>query len=481
MVKEPPTVPRASNEPLPELATFLQPFAALCHCRQSWHSVERYLTGLLADLPRKNCQTIAAAVAWTSTERLQHLLTDAAWDPQTLDRMRVQLLSAQSPAGGILVPDDTGLPKQGPASAGVEHQYSGTLGKQGNCQIVVSAEYVADDPTTQAPLHWPVTAQLYLPQVWAGDPSRRQRAHVPDDLAFAPKTALALTLLDRAHAWGVPFRVVVADAGYGDAPSFLEALEQRAVPYVCAVDKTFGVRLPDELRAAAAAAPAPAAPLSVRRGRGQPKKPRPAPRHTAGAVLAALPEDAWQTVQWREGAKGVLQKQVAMVRAHWATGSPRHSATHGRVSTGPEGWLLGERPLPGHTGDPKYFYSSLPADTPLQRLVALAHSRWTIEQFYEDAKGECGLDQYQGRCWDRLHRHLALVMLAYSFLVIQSLLPRPMLGAGGDPSPLSTYSARPDAARRPTSRLDLALPGSGPVAAPDRPDQDLSAPQKLTK
>lgn len=425
MNKEALTVPRAASEPLPELAAFLRPFAPLFRYRQSWHSVERYLTGLLTDLPRKNCQTIAAAVAGTSTERLQHLLTDATWDPHALDQARVQMLVAHSPAGGILVLDDTGLPKQGPVSVGVEHQYSGTLGKQGNCQIVVSAEYVADAPQTSVPLHWPVTAQLYLPQVWAGDPPRRHRAHVPDALAFAPKTALALTLLERAQAWGVPFRVVVADAGYGDAPSFLAALEQRAVPYVCAVDKTFGLRLPDEVQIATAAATAPVPPLPVRRGRGQPKHPRPAPRHTAAAVLATLPEHAWQTVSWREGSKGVLQKQVAAVRAHWATGSPRHSATHGRVSTGPEGWLLGERPLPGHAGEPKYYFSSLPADTPLQRLVELAHARWTIEQFYEDAKGECGLDEYQGRRWDGLHRHLALVMLAYSFLVLQSLLPHP--------------------------------------------------------
>ncbi len=491
MVTNPPTVPRASSEPLPELATFVRPFATLFHYRQSWHSVERYLTGLLTDLPRKNCQTIAAAVAGTSTERLPHLLTDAAWDPQALDRARVQLLSAQRPAGGILVLDDTGLPKQGQVSVGVEHQYAGTLGKQGNCQIVVSAEYVADAPQTSAPLHWPVTAQLYLPQVWAGDARRRHRAHVPDDLAFAPKTALARTLLERARAWGVPFGVVVADAGYGDAPSFLAALTQRAVPYVCAVDTTFGIRLPDELRAATATAtataPALAPPLPVRRRRGQPTKPRPAPRHTAAAVLAALPEDAWQTVSWREGAQGVLQKQVAAVRApwahwaHWATGSPRQSATHGRVSTGPEGWLLGERPLPGHTGDPKYFYSSLPADTPLQRLVERAHARWTIEQFYEDAKGECGLDEYQGRRWDGLHRHVALVMRAYSFLIVQSLLPRPAMGREGDLSPLSSLSARPDAARRSSSSPDLALPGSGPVAARDRPDHDLSASQNLTK
>lgn len=109
MVKEPPAVPRASSDPLPEQAAFLRPFAPLFRNRQSWHSVERYLT----DLPRKNCATIAAAVAGTSTERLQHLLTDAAWDPAALDQARVQFLSPRSPAGGILVVDDTGLPKRG--------------------------------------------------------------------------------------------------------------------------------------------------------------------------------------------------------------------------------------------------------------------------------------------------------------------------------------------------------------------------------
>jgi SRSO17 transposase len=425
----------------------------LFHYRQSRETAERYLTGLLTDLPRKNCDTIAAAVAGTSTERLQHLLTDAAWDPAALDHARVRALAAQSPAGGVLVVDDTGLPKQGKRSVGVAQQYSGTLGKQGNCQVVVSAEYVADAPTTSAPLHWPVTAQLYLPQVWAGDPPRRHRARVPEDLAFQPKTDLALTLIDRARTWGVPFQVVVADAGYGDAPSFLEALEQREVSYICAVAKTFGVRLPHEVRAAQQAAATPHPP-AAKRGRGQPKKPRPAPRRTAEAVLQALPDATWQTVAWREGAKGELRKQVVAVRAHWATGSPRHSATHGRVLTSAEGWLLGERPAPGDGGDPKWFFSSLPADTPLERLVQLAHARWTIEQFYEDAKGECGLDHYQGRRWDGLHRHLALVMLAYSFLVTQSLLPRPP-AAAGDLPPLGSGS---DAPCRPPPGARLALP-----------------------
>src|SRR5918993_4750735 len=139
-------VPKASSDPLPEIAEFLMPLAPLFRRSQSRHSLERYLTGLLTDLERKNCDTIAAAVAGTSTERLQHLLTDAAWEPQALDQQRVAALVAQSPPHGLLVLDDTGLPKQGRSSVGVARQYSGTLGKVANCQVVVSAHYVADEP-----------------------------------------------------------------------------------------------------------------------------------------------------------------------------------------------------------------------------------------------------------------------------------------------------------------------------------------------
>ena len=113
------------------------------------------------------------------------------------------------------------------------------------------------------------------------------------------------------------------------------------------------------------------------------------------------------------------------MRVHWATGTPQHSTSHSRVQTGPEGWLLGTRPWAGEEGEAKFYFLKLPADTPLQRLVELAHSRWPIEQFYEDGKGECGLDDYQGRRWDGLHRHLALVMLAYSWLAWQRLHPPP--------------------------------------------------------
>ena len=466
-------VPKASPAPLPEVAAYLAPFAALFRRAESRAGLERYVTGLLTDLPRKNCQAIAAAVAGTSTERLQHLLTDADWDAAALDEARVRGLVAASPAGGVLVLDETSLPKQGRRSVGVQRQYCGALGKTANCQVVVSAQYLAGAPSARAPLHWPVGARLYLPEGWASDPDRREAARVPAEIAFATKPRLALELVDRAREWGVPFGAVVADSGYGDNPSFLAALEERGLPYVCGVERTFGLRLPAEVRAAAEATPAP------RVGRGRPKLPRPAPLHTVASVVAALPEADWRTVAWREGTAGPLRKQFAAVRVHRATGNPDvgpfgRSASHGRMSTGPEGWLLAERPVPGEDGDEKWYVANLPADTPLEQLVALAHARWVVEQFYEEAKGECGLADHQGRRWDSLHRHLALVMLAMSFLVLQRAAPP---AEGG----LPPLTRRPDPPRRPPLRPGLAPPGPRPLVRPLRPDPPLPATEELTK
>jgi SRSO17 transposase len=459
------TVLKASPDPLPEVAAFLAPFAPLFRRSESRTSLERYVTGLLTDLPRKNCDTIAAAVAGTSTERLQHLLTDADWDPRALDRARVERLTALSPPDGILAVDDVGLPKQGTRSVGVQRQYCGALGKIGNCQVVVTAEYVTDEPASSSPLHWPVSGQLYLPERWADDPERRRRAHVPEDLTFQTKPQLALALIDRSRQWQVPFRYVVSDAGYGSNPTFLDGLEERNLQYVCAVERSFGVRLPDEVHAAAAAP-------AKTKGKGRPRLPRPAPLYPVGALVAAQPDPAWQTVTWREGTKGPLRKQFLAIRVHRATGNPTWgeeglSTSHARVTTGSEGWLLAERPVPGEDGERKYYYANLPADTALIRLVTIAHARWPIEQFYEDGKGEAGLDDYQGRRWDGFQRHLALVMLTYSFLVLQRD------AAGSEPAfpPLSSS----DVPSRAPASAQLVLPRSDRLVHRERPHQPLSS------
>src|SRR6266852_5991392 len=466
-------VPKASPEPLPELATFLEPFAPLFRRHTSRDSMERYLTGLLTDLPHKTCDTIADVIAGTSIERLQHLLTDAAWDPLQLDEMRVKRLLELHPVSeGILVFDDTGLPKQGSASVGVAPQYSGTLGKIGNCQVVVSAEYLADDPASSTPFHFPVSAHLFLPESWTQDAERRKQAQVPEEIREQTKPEIALSLLDQAQEWGMPIQAVVVDAGYGDNPNFLRGLDERQVPYMCAVESTFGCRLPHEVQATAAQRP-------VYGGRGQPRKPRPAPLYTVKELIASLPASAWQTISWREGTKGTMQVQAVALRVHWATGSSLHSTSHSRVHTGPEGWLLAERPVSENVADDppptpvepqeqeedkiKYWFSVLPQDASLQRLVLLAHARWVIEQFYEDAKQECGLNDYQGRSWNGLHRHLALVMLAYSFLMLYRLtLPLP---PGKAFPPLCDAKL---AAFRASTGAALVVSGSPPLALPDR-------------
>jgi SRSO17 transposase len=187
-----------------------------------------------------------------------------------------------------------------------------------------------------------------------------------------------------------------------------------------------------------------------------------------------------------------MQIQAVALRVHWATGSSLHSTSHSRVHTGPEGWLLAERPVPEPAADDppstpdapqekekekiKYWWSRLPPETSLQRLVLLAHARWVIEQFYEDAKQECGLDHYQGRQWEGLHRHLALVMLAYSFLMLYRLtlpLPPDEVFPPLRHAKLAAWSASPGAA--------LAVPGSRSLAAPHPTSPVLPPQEKLTE
>jgi SRSO17 transposase len=214
------------------------------------------------------------------------------------------------------------------------------LGKRANCQVVVSAQYVAEEPESSRPLHWPVSARLYLPEGWTTDQERREISHVPEEVIFRSKPQIALSLVDLSGEWEVPFEVVVADSGYGKYPLLLRGLEERAVAYVGGVQSTFGVRRPEEVRATKGAGPPPY------KGRGQPPKERPAPLYTARELIEGLPEEAWRTVLWREGTKGTLSKQMVALRMHRATGSDRHSTDHERVLTAKEGWLIAERPLP---------------------------------------------------------------------------------------------------------------------------------------
>jgi SRSO17 transposase len=268
--------------------------------------------------------------------------------------------------------------------------------------VVVTTRYV--DPYYA----WHVNGQLYVPQEWCQDNERRRRASIPETVAFQTKPTIALHLIDEAKEAGIPFHIVVSDCSYGNNPPFLEGLESREdVSCVVAVACDFGVRLPEEVEAAAAR------PLPPKKKSGRPRKhPHPAqlaPLRRADEVLIAQPEESWEPITWRMGTDGPLTKQFLMLRVHRAVGE----------TTGPEGWLMGERPLPEHEGDNKFYWSDLPAPTPLARLVELAHRRPSVERGYEDGKEYTGLDDYAARKWDSFHRHLAIEMLVLSWLALQ--------------------------------------------------------------
>ena len=368
-------LPQAPRAPLPELAEFLAPLRVHFTQGPSAETLRQYLTGLLSEHPNKNCDTLAEIVPETNEQQFNHLLTAMVWDETALNRQRIaQMRTLPSEGDGVLIFDDTGFEKQGRHSVGVARQYTGTAGKLTNCQVTVNCHYA------ERTLAWPVATRLYLPREWADDPGRRQQARVPEAVVFQTKAELALTLLDEANACGVRHTCVTCDADYGDNPNFLNGLEGRGERYVVAVRANFSVTL------------------------GQGKH---SPVIRADEALAAQPLRDWQTLAWSEGTKGWWRAKFLALRCWRVDGDgTRHV-----------GWLIGQRPGRGQHGDWKYFWSDLPATTPLAVMVEYAHRRHWVEQYHEEAKTELGWDQYQGRRWDGFHRHAITVMLSYSFLV----------------------------------------------------------------
>jgi SRSO17 transposase len=408
-------LPQAPTTPLPELAEFLDPFRVHFRRSEGRRTLERYLCGLLTEHPNKNCDTIAQIVPGTSEQRLQGLMTSIDWDEHDLNRQRVEtMLRLPSEGDGALIFDDTGFAKQGRCSVGVARQYSGTLGKTGNCQVTVNCHYA------ERTLAWPVATRLYLPEPWARDTDRRKKAKVPEDVVFQTKPQIALALLDRAKSWGVRWACVTADADYGDNPNFLAGLEKRRQSYVVAVRADFAVSL-------------------SRRG-GE--------VHRADRLVAAQAVRSWRSVTWREGSKGWMRGQFVALRAWRVMSSGRRRA----------GWLIGED---ASDGKRRYYWSNFGPDATLERLVEYAHRRHWVEQYHEEAKGLLGWDQYQGRLWSGFHRHAVTVMLAYSFLVWQEWNRRPERARPGRPrrafSP-SAGSTPADAARGASADQRLASP-----------------------
>jgi SRSO17 transposase len=379
---------------LARLTTWLERFEPVFSHRAQRGGLRRYVEGVLCDSRRKSMAAMWARVRDPGTyQALQYFLTDAAWSADAVWRQLRAVLPART---GVLILDGTGFPKQGAASVGVSRQYSGTLGKIGNCQVAVTAALWTG---VQA---WLVGAQLYLPVTWV-TPEQRARGRIPARVGFQEKWRQALTLLRQVRAAGLTVTAVVADAEFGDCTAFRQTLHHLRLPYALGVSSTLTVFRGTPVRQAASGA------TGLRGGR-----PRARPTLSAGvaavrlrALAEAQPARAWRVVSWRNGTRPAWRARFWRCRV-----TPAHDWRQRRLP--PEVWLLCQRRLRGD--DPKYFLVHLPPTASLRAVVRLAHQRWAIEQQYAELKTELGMDDFVGRFYPGWNRHVAVVALAHAFL-----------------------------------------------------------------
>ena len=374
---------------------WLTPFRACLGHEAQQISLGQYINGLLSDSARKSMQAMLARVtAPVRYQAFQHFVTHAPWDAEEMWRI---LRGALPERTGIVIFDDTGFPKKGDHSVGVARQYTGTLGKIGNCQVAVTATLWT------GVRGWLIGAALYLPETWIADRTRRAKTRIPTTVVFQKKWELALDLLRAALAAGLDVAAVLADAGYGDVTAFRMALHDLHLVYAVGVASSTTV-FPGTPRLVP-----PRRPTKTHRGRppSRPTLKRGTHAIQAHALAATLAPTAWRRVTWRNGAHPPRAARFVATRVTPAHDWQQHLA--------PEVWLLCERSLDG-TYDDKFFLIHLPARTSLMRLVTLAHTRWPIEQQYQQLKTELGLDHFEGRSYPGWHRHVALTAVAYAFL-----------------------------------------------------------------
>ena len=364
----------------------------------------RYLRGLIEQGPRKSLEpTVERLGGDVDYQSLQQFLADSPWDPAVVVRgVAERVVPAIDVEAWVL--DDTGFPKDGKRSPGVKRQYSGTLGKIGNCQIGVSVHAVGSKGTV--PLGW----ALYLPEDWCNDPERRRKAKIPAEVEFKTKPELGVELIERAAGWEIAPAPVLGDCAYGDKTELRARLDAAGREYVLAVSPDTTVFAPDTIFEV---------PEPRERGSGRQKtRPRPDRKPEAiGALIAGLDAEQWQTVTFRDGPDGEpMTSRFCFLRVR--AGNDWEKAT----SPPREEWLIAEWPE-GKDKPTDYWLANLPADTKLERLARLARLRWKIELDYKQLKGELGLDHYEGRSWLGWYHHTALVTAAHGFLTLERQHP----------------------------------------------------------
>lgn len=380
-----------AEESLRRLGQFLSCFE-ICFGRSVQRGgVLNYVEGLCGPSEKKNLfQMVENLNDPEGYQALQHFVTSSPWDEQKV----WNTLRQQTPErAGMLIQDDTGIPKQGAQSVGVKRQYSGTLGKIGNCQIAVSSILRAGNA------NWLLAMDLYLPKEWIEDKNRRMKAGIPDDVEFREKWRIAVDQVDIVRASGFVIECVAADAGYGVCAEYRAGLASRGLNYIVGVTGSTTVYETD-----------PRLVSQSKSGRGRPRK-RPRLRkdaHTLSLEKLAQKQGKWTKIKWRNEERKPLKGKFRACRiysaAEWREGLPMS-----------ECWLLTEK-RPNET---KYYFSNLPAETKLQQLAETTHQRWAIEQSYREIKNELGFDHFAGRKYDGWNHHAVLVAVTHTFLQME--------------------------------------------------------------
>jgi SRSO17 transposase len=347
--------------------------------------VRAFVAGLLAELPRKNCWTIAEHAGDANPDGMQHLLARAVWDADAVrDDVRGYVVDQLADPDAVLVVDETGDLKKGTATVGVQRQYTGTAGRTENAQVTVWLTYA----TTAG--HGLIDRALYLPRCWTDDSDRRAAAGVPAQLGFATKPALARQMISRTLDAGVRAGWVSADEVYGADPGLRAELERHRVGYVLAVARDYQV-------------PTTAGPIR------------------ADMLTLTLPRRAWQPLSAGAGAKGHRVYDWALIDI--------------RTEAAGHWWLLVRRHR--RTGKRAYYRCYSPAPVPLTTLVRIAGSRWAVEEDFQTGKELTALDQHQVRRWTSWHRWATLTLLAHAFLTVTAAIEHARTPAPTDQIPLT--------------------------------------------
>jgi SRSO17 transposase len=375
---------------------------------------EVYVRGLMLDGKRKSIEPMAARLPDGDEQCLQQFVNQSPWEEVAVRRALARRISRELSAEAWVI-DDTGFPKFGKMSVGVARQYSGALGKVGNCQIGVSVNACSDEAS--CPLDW----RLFIPKEWDEDSEfnqdRRKKAKLPEDVHHVEKWRQALEMIDELIGWGITPPVILGDGAYGDNTQFRSGLKERGLSYVLDVKGATSAYSEDVQRER---------PDYTGRGRPPVARYHQAPSSLKDLALAAGKKAA-TTVTWREGTRGKMNSRFLALRVKPANIELRHAA-HKADEDLPTCWLICE--WPSKAEEPvKYWLSDLPADTDLKDLVRLAKMRWRIEHDYRELKDALGLDHFEGRTYRGWNHHVTLVSVAHAFLTLERRRRPPLRAA----------------------------------------------------